>query len=119
MYTGYSGYTVTISDTLVCRILLKSAKKIGYNIKPDMSETYNRLQADFANIRTYYNLSSQHPSGLPKDTQTMLLKKNQNKHKNKKGKQITKTQSRQEEGIFLSVSELKTCKNLPFGLSLN
>lgn len=37
MYTGYSGYTVRICDILVCRILLKSAKKIGYIIKPDMS----------------------------------------------------------------------------------
>lgn len=84
-----------------------------------MSETHNRLQAGFANMRTYCNLSSQHPSGLPKDTQTMLLKKRtKSKHKNKKEKQTTKPQSRQEEGISLSVSELKTCKNLPFGRSL-
>lgn len=37
MYTGYSGYTARICDTLVCRILLKSAKKIGYNMNPDKS----------------------------------------------------------------------------------
>lgn len=35
-YTGYSGYIVRICDILVCRILLKSAKKLD-TTEPDMS----------------------------------------------------------------------------------
>lgn len=105
MYTGYSGYTVTICDTLVCRILLKSAKKIGYNIKPDIPEKHNRLQADFANIRTYCNLSSQHPSGFLKDTQTMLLKKTQKQTKTKrKNKQQKPRADKRREYSYLSMN---------------
>lgn len=36
MYTGNSGYIVRICDILVCRILLKSAKKLD-TTKPDIS----------------------------------------------------------------------------------
>lgn len=35
-YTGYSGYIVRICDILVCRLLLKSAKKLD-TTEPDMS----------------------------------------------------------------------------------